>query len=67
MYNSPNAADLFGRMIYHDEQIPPPAPGREETVPAPIRTIRELEKTVLFGRQSRELLFIKQARLMQTY
>ncbi|MBR4209968.1 MAG: TerB N-terminal domain-containing protein [Lachnospiraceae bacterium] len=67
MYNPPNAADLFGRMIYHDEQIPPPALGREETVPAPIRTIRELEKTVLFGRQSRELLFVKQARLMQTY
>ena len=62
-----NGSDLFRRMVYRDEQIPPPRPGREDNVPAPIRTIRELEKTILFGRQSRELLFVKQARLMVTY
>ncbi len=53
--------------VYADERIAPRPDPPEEKVPAAIRSIRTLEDDLPSYRQSRELIFIKQARLMERY
>lgn len=61
------ASEWFYQTLYRDEQIQPRSQSKFETVPEEIRAMRALESGVEMWRQSREAIFVKQARLMENF
>lgn len=61
------ASEWFYQTLYRDEQIQPQSQSKFETVPEEIRAMRALESGVEMWRQTREAIFLKQARLMENF
>lgn len=61
------ATEWFYNNVFRDEVIQPRHQEPEEIVPSPIRAARSLERGVPAYRQSREAIFIKQAKLLVHY
>lgn len=61
------AAEWFYSTVFRDEAIRPQAPRPSERVPALIRTARSLENKSTATWQSREAIFLKQAKLLADY
>ena len=61
------ASAWFYQTLYQDEQIFPRPSASFETVPEPIRAMRELERDYNVLRESREALFVRQGHQMESY
>lgn len=61
------AAEWFYGQVFRDEAIRPKAPQPHQRVPSLIRTARSLENGTGNTWQSREAVFVKQARLLADY
>ena len=61
------AAEWFYNTIFHDEAIRPKSPVPSEKLPSLLNTARSLENTPSTPWQSREAIFIKQAKLLANY
>lgn len=61
------AAEWFQSTLFKEEAIRPRAPRNTERAPSMIRTARSLENGVHQSWQSREALFMKQAKLLANY
>lgn len=61
------ASAWFYQTLYRDEQILPRPSASVEAVPEPIRAMRELERDYNVLRESREALFVRQGRQMESY
>jgi len=61
------AAEWFYNTVFKEESIQPRAPQRKERLPSMLRTARSLEKGASQIWQSRESIFMKQAKLLANY
>lgn len=61
------AAKWYYSTIFHDESIVPPANKSETPLPSLLRTARSLAQGENMGWQSRESIFVKQAKLLVNY
>ena len=62
-----NAAEWFYSNVYKDERIQPRAWAPQEKLPSMLRTARSLENRPGLQWQSRESVFLKQAKLLASY
>lgn len=62
-----NAVQWFYQTVFRDESIRPQSPRPTEKLPALLRAARSLENGAQGGWQSRESLFLKQAKLLADY
>ena len=61
------AAEWFHEKVFSDEAITPKKVPANQQLPALLRTARSLEQGTGSGWQSREMLFLKQAKLLANY
>ena len=61
------AMEWFKRTVFQDEAVQPRRQEGEEPLPAPIRAARSLAEGTFAYRQSRESLFVMQAKVLANY